>query len=140
MTTALDTNVLVALWNEDDTLNLRAQEVLDEARLRGGMVISGVVYAELLAQQQRNESFVDGFCDSAGIEIEWAFSQQIWREAGRAYQAYARRRKREQQVGPRRILGDFVIGAHALVNGYKLLTLDARIYRGSFPKLEILTA
>lgn len=139
MTTALDTNVLVALWNEDDTLNLRAQGVLDEARLRGRMVVCGVVYAELLAERQRDETFVDRFCDSAGIEIESAFSQQIWREAGRAYQAYARRRKQEQGIGPRRILEDFVIGAHALVNDYKLLTLDARIYRVSFPKLEIVT-
>lgn len=139
MTTALDTNVVVALWNEDDTLNLKAQEALDEARLRGGMVISGVVYAELLAQQNRDEVFVDGFCDNVGIEIEWVLAEQIWREAGRAYQAYAKRRNRQHGMGPRRILADFLIGAHALVKSYKLLTLDAGIYRGSFPKLEILS-
>jgi len=30
-----------------------------------------------------------------------------------------------------------VIGAHALVNGYKLLTLDAGIYQASFPRPAI---
>lgn len=139
MTTVLDTNVLVALWTKDDALNKKAQAVLDDARSHGRMVISGVVLAELLAEQQRDEAFVDGFCNEAGIEVEWVASERIWREAGRAYQAYAKRRRRQRGTGPRRILADFVIGAHALVNGYRLLTLDAALYRASFPKLEIMT-
>jgi predicted nucleic acid-binding protein len=36
-------------------------------------------------------------------------------------------------------LADFLIGAHAAVNGYRLLTLDAGLYRASFPKLVTLT-
>ena len=139
MTTALDTNVLVALWTEDDALNKKAQAVLDDARVRGRMVISGVVYAELLAEQQRNEAFVDGFCNDAGIEVEWEVTERMWREAGRAYQAYAGRRRKQRGTGPRRILADFVIGAHALVNGYRLLTLDAGIYAASFPRLATAT-
>ena len=139
MTTVLDTNVLVALWTKDDALNKQAQAVLDDARSRGRMVISGVVYAELLAEQQRNEAFVDEFCDEAGIQVEWEVTERMWREAGRAYQAYAGRRTKQREAGPRRILADFVIGAHALVSGYKLLTLDAGIYRASFPKLGIAT-
>lgn len=137
MTTALDTNVVVALWTEDQALNMRAQAMLDDARSGGRMIISGVVYAELLAEQQREEAFVDGFCDEAGIQVEWELSEKIWREAGRAYQAYATRRRSQQGVGPRRILADFVIGAHALVNGYQLLTLDERNYRAAFPKLRV---
>ena len=139
MTTALDTNILVALWTKDDALNEKAQSMLDDAHSRGPMVISAVVYAELLAEQQRNEAFVDGFCNEAGIEVEWEITERIWREAGRAYQEYAGRRRRHRGGGPRRILADFVIGAHALVSGYRLLTLDAGVYKTSFPKLEILT-
>lgn len=137
MTTALDTNVLVALWGKDEALNLKTQKALDEAHSRGEMVVSGAVYAELLAEQQRDEAFVDRFCDEAGIQVDWDVSVKIWREAGRAYQAYARRRRRQEAVGPRRILADFVIGAHALLNGYRLLTLDAGVYRASFPRLEV---
>ena len=60
MITALDTNVVVALWTVDDVLNLKAQRMLDESRSQGGLVISGVVYAELLAEPKRTEAFVDG--------------------------------------------------------------------------------
>jgi len=139
MTTELDTNVLVALWTKDDALNKKAQLMLDDAHSRGRMVISAVVYAELLAEQQRNEAFVDGFCNEARIEVEWEVTERIWREAGRAYQGYARRRRRHRGGRPRRILADFVIGAHALVSGYRLLTLDAGVYAASFPRLAIVT-
>jgi predicted nucleic acid-binding protein len=47
------------------------------------------------------------------------------------------RRRKQKEAEPRRILADFVIGAHALVNGYRLLTLDAGIYQVSFPRLGI---
>lgn len=42
-------------------------------------------------------------------------------------------------VAPRRILADFLIGAHALHSGYRLLTLDDRFYRTAFPRLSLLT-
>jgi predicted nucleic acid-binding protein len=34
---------------------------------------------------------------------------------------------------------DFVIGAHALVKGYTLLTLDEGMYRTAYPRLRIVT-
>jgi predicted nucleic acid-binding protein len=40
---------------------------------------------------------------------------------------------------PRRILADFLIGAHALVKGYTLLTLDEGMYRAAYPRLGIVT-
>jgi predicted nucleic acid-binding protein len=46
---------------------------------------------------------------------------------------------KQQERAPRRILADFLIGAHALVNGYKL-TLDAGTYRVSFAKLGLAAA
>lgn len=39
----------------------------------------------------------------------------------------------------RRILADFLIGAHALVKGYTLLTLDEGMYRAAYPRLGIVT-
>jgi len=36
-------------------------------------------------------------------------------------------------------MADFLIGAHAAVSGYKLLTLDAGLYRASFPELVTVT-
>jgi predicted nucleic acid-binding protein len=135
MTTAIDTNVVTALWNNDDALNVRAQAALDAVFGRGRLVVSGVVYAELLAAPSRTEQFVDRFLEAAGIEVEWELPEKVWRAAGLAFQGYAARRKKQKGTYPRRILADFLIGAHAAVNGYRLLTLDAGLYRASFPKL-----
>jgi predicted nucleic acid-binding protein len=139
MTTAIDTNIIVALWDADDSLHRLARAALDKAFSEGTLVISGAVYAELLAAPGRTEQFLSRFCEDAQIEVEWELGANIWKAAGAAFQRYAARRKRQNGAAARRILADFVIGAHALVNGYRLLTLDARMYKESFPKLEILT-
>jgi len=139
MTTAIDTNVLVALWNEDDTLNTQARSALDAALGRGRLVISAPVFAELLAAPSRNEAFLDSFCEETGISVDWDLNEPIWRAAGRAFQTYTSRR-RERYAGARRILADFLIGAHAMQRGYRLLTLDDHLYRSAFPRLSIVTA
>jgi predicted nucleic acid-binding protein len=139
MTTAIDTNVIVALWDVEDTLHRAARAALDKAFNEGTLVISGAVYAELMAGPGRTEAFVDRFCEETGIAVEWESGERVWREAGTAFQSYAVRRRKQKDAEARRILADFVIGAHALVNGYKLLTLDAGIYQASFPKLAIAT-
>ena len=139
MTTAIDSNILVALWDADDTLHRSARQLLEEASEIGQLVINGLVYAELLAAPGRSEEFLDRFCEETGIRIEWELKERVCREAGNAYQKYAERRRKQGTNGPRRILADFLIGAHALVNGYKLLTLDGRMYRASFPKLRVET-
>jgi predicted nucleic acid-binding protein len=139
MTTSIDTNVIVALWNSQEFLNQAAASALNAARSKGQLVISAVVYSELLAAPGRKEAFVDQFCEDTGIFIEWDFSERIWRSAGRAFQLYAIRRTRQKSSQPRRILADFLIGAHAQVSAYTLLTLDSGIYRTAFPKLSIVT-
>jgi predicted nucleic acid-binding protein len=140
MTTSIDTNVIIALWDADDALHRAALEALDAALGRGSLVICGAVYAELLAAPGRTEAFVDRFCEETRIEVEWELGKRVWREAGTAFQSYAVRRRNQRGTQPRRILADFLIGAHAVVSGYKLLTLDAGIYQTSFPKLQITTA
>jgi predicted nucleic acid-binding protein len=139
MTTALDTNVLVALWQSEKSLNLAAQRALDLARVRGDITISAPVYAELLAFPGRTTGFLDDFFRETLIHIDWEFAAQDWRDAGKAFQSYAsRRRKSEKGSGPRRILADFLIGAHASRRGHGLLTLDGGIYHSAFPALKIL--
>jgi predicted nucleic acid-binding protein len=136
MVTAIDTNILVALWDLDDSLNQVAQRSLDEAQNRGALVISAPVFAELLAFPARNAVFVDTFLNETGIAVEWNLDEGIWRLAAEAFQKYAsRRRKQGESGGPRRILADFLIGAHAQKRGYRLLTLDEGLYPTAFPRL-----
>lgn len=138
MTTAIDTKVVVALWNKDDTLNMMARSALDAAHGRGGLVIAAPVFVELLASPSQSEASLDSFCRETGISVDWELNEIIWRVAGRAFQAYAARRRKQRHSGPRRILADFLIGAHALQNGFGLLTLDDRLYRAAFPRLSIM--
>jgi len=137
MTTALDTNVLSALWNDNDALNRAAAAALRETQRKGRMVICGVVYAELMAAAGRTEAFVDRFCEEAGISVEWELRESIWRRAGAAFQGYAERRRKLGVLEPRRLLADFLIGAHAQESGYKLLSADAAVYRRAFPELAV---
>ena len=137
MTTAIDTNVIVALWDKDDAVNSAAQAALDAALRRGHLVVPAPVFAELLACPGRTEGFLDAFLKDTGISADWNLDETIWRRAGRAFQAYAARRRKQRDDGPRRILADFLIGACALERRYQLLTLDDRLYRVSFPGIAI---
>ena len=139
MTTAIDTNVLVALWDEDPTLSSAAQTALEAAFHRGGLVVSAPVFAELIAAPGRTEAFVNSFLEDTGIVVDWDLDEAVWRSAGRAFRSYAERRRRHRESGTRRILADFLIGAHAATHGFRLLTLDERLYRASFPSLTIET-
>ena len=139
MTTAVDTNVVIALWDRDPALSLAAQNALEAAFHRGNLVAAAPVFAELLAAPGRTEAFVGSFFEETGIAVDWELEERVWRLAGRAFQAYAERRRRQQDRGARRILADFLIGAHALSHGCPLLTLDDRLYRASFPTLAIET-
>ncbi len=139
MTTAIDTNVIAALWGDVRQLNRTARTALDAAAASGPLVVSAPVFAELMAGRGITEDFLAGFTARMGIVVEWEIGEGAWREAGRAFQAYAQRRRRSGDHHPRRILADFLIGAHALVNEYALLTMDKSIYRAAFPALKLLT-
>ncbi len=139
MTTAIDTNIIIALWDRDASLSSAAQTALEAAFNRGGLVIAAPVFAELLAAPGRTEAFVDAFLEETAIAVDWDLGEKLWRAAGRAFQRYAERRRKQRDSGTRRILADFMIGAHAQIRGYHLLTLDERIYRAAFPKLVVET-
>lgn len=139
MTTAVDSNVVIALWDKDSALSLAAQNALEAAFHRGNLVAAVAVFAELIAAPGRTETFVGSFFEDTGIAIDWELGEQVWRSAGRAFHAYAERRRKQRNVGTRRILADFLIGAQAVSNDCRLLTLDDRLYRAAFPTLAIET-
>ncbi|HWQ69803.1 MAG TPA: hypothetical protein VN494_07605 [Patescibacteria group bacterium] len=66
MTTAIDSNVLIALWNEDDSLNTLARSALDAALGRGSLVIAAPVFAELLAAPLERKRFSMHFAGTRG--------------------------------------------------------------------------
>lgn len=140
MTTSIDSNIVVALWWEPDPLNRAASQLLNQARKSGKMIVSAPAFAELSGDPNRSGEELDAFFAETGILIDWNFEEEIWREAGTAYRGYVRRRRSSSGVTPRRILADFLIGAHALVRGFPLLTLDKRLYAAAFPRLKIVSS
>jgi predicted nucleic acid-binding protein len=136
MTISIDSNIIAALWNDHDPLNevaVRIFGLIGHDRL----VVSGSVYSELMAGPLRDEASLDLFFKDTGIEIDWEIGEEVWREAGRAYSGFAKRRKHSGAGPPRRTFTDFLIGAQAVIRGYTLLTLDERLYRASFPKIRV---
>lgn len=137
MTTSIDSNVIVALWWDADPFNSAAASILKRARTRGGLVISAPVYVELLGDPRRDEAGLNAFLQDTGISVDWTLDEEVWREAGRANRGYTLRRLSSGGGLPRRLVTDFLIGSHALLRGYTLLTFDRRLYAAAFPELKI---
>jgi predicted nucleic acid-binding protein len=94
------------------------------------------VYAELLAAPARSPALVEAFLSQTAVRVDWLLEKAIWQAAGLAYRTYARHRHAEgTQVPRRRILADFVIGAHAMERQATLLAWDEGTYRTYFPGL-----
>ena len=105
MTTAVDSSVIVALWDRDPAISATAQSALDAALERGMLVVSAPVFAELMAAPGRTEDFLNSFFRATGIHIDWTLGEHVWRTAGRAFQRYASRRRKQggglRRRGPR---------------------------------------
>jgi predicted nucleic acid-binding protein len=137
--TAVDTNVLVALLAGAEEEARAARLSLNDSRGRGALVVCAPVYAELVAAPGRGAEAAEAFLSSTRIGVDWMLDEDVWRAAALAYRGYAeRRRSRKGDPGPRRILADFMIGAHALRSASALLTLDRGLYRMAFPDLRVL--
>jgi predicted nucleic acid-binding protein len=135
--TAIDSNVFSALWsNERSTPKLIAQ--LGEARSEGALLISPFVFAELHAYPGATVNFVREFIESTGVTIDFEVKQRVWEETGKRFGRYAIRRRQSGGSIPKRLLADFLIGAHALVQADRLLTLDPQRYSQDFPEVQLM--
>jgi predicted nucleic acid-binding protein len=83
------------------------------------------------------EEFLGQFLSDADVVVDFELDEQVWLEAGRRYARYAKRRRRSGQEQPRRLLADFLIGAHALLTADRLITLDKGRYERDFPELKL---
>lgn len=138
MRTAIDTNVLSALWS-GEPLASTVSEALDQAATDGGLVVCAAVYAELLAHPRAKLDFVENFLSATGILIDFDLGDPVWREASVRFAKYATRRRASRGGRPKRLLADFIVGAHALLRADRLLTLDQSRYSRDFPDLKQIT-
>ncbi len=137
MRTAIDTNILSALWS-GEPLARGISQGLGEAKNHGALLIAPVVYAELLAHPKATESFVNEFLSHTGITIDFEIERAVWADAGRRFARYANQRRKSGNGKPKRLLADFLVGSHALLQADRLMSLDATRYRHYFPELRLI--
>ena len=137
MRTAIDANVFSAIWSAEASAE-RVVAQLGVMQGEGALLISPFVFAELLAYPGATDQFVRRFLDATGVRIDIRLEETMWTEAGNRFARYAARRRKTTGQSPRRLLADFLIGAHALVQAERLLTLDPKVYQQDFPELQLL--
>ena len=113
--------------------------LLGAAKLQGAIVISGVV-AELMASPNITEPELIAYLERRAIQVDFQLEAQGYLEAGRRFRTYALRRRQIDGSEPKRLLADFLVGAHALLRADRLMTLDVTRYQRDFPDLRLITA
>lgn len=136
MITALDTNILSAVIGGDPS-QAAVRAALQRATQAGPLMVCGAVFAELCAMPLATEAAIDAFLQGTGVQVDWVVDEAVWRASGQAFSGYAARRRASGGGLARRVLADFLIGAHAAHKADQLLTLDPRHYTLGFPGLSV---
>ena len=129
--TLVDTNVLLDVFTKDPKWLGWSVMQLEEASIRGPLLINDVIYAETSSRYSRIEDFETALVD-AGVTVVPTPRVALFL-AGKAFVRY--RGTGGVRTG---VLADFFVGAHAAVERLPLLTRDARRYRSYFPTAELI--
>jgi predicted nucleic acid-binding protein len=134
MVTAIDSNVLIDLLGEETRFTAPSIAALDEARMRGALVICPIVGAEISAHFASAMALEETLL-AMGLAVS-EMSLPALHLAGTAFVRYRQRSAKPKE----RMLADFLVGAHALCQTDGLLTRDRGYYRTYFPKLQVIDA
>ena len=137
MRTALDTNVISALWSQE-SIAPQLVTLLGRAQAEGGLAICAPVYAELAAHPKTTFVFLKQFLTQTNIKVDFLLDEEVWRLASQTFADYAKNRRESGGKNPKRFLADFIIGAHAMLRADRLFTLDKSRYENAFPHLRLL--
>jgi len=134
--TALDTNILSGLLAATPQSETIATH-LDICAYQGSLHISPVVYAEAMAHPNLSSDFLKPFLRETAIFIDYKLEEDVWSLAGSRFAQHASGRRKASGEFPRRLIADFLIGAHTLAGADRLITYDSKFYRQNFPELPL---
>lgn len=125
----IDSNVLIDVLQRDPRWFSWSSNRLAES---SALFVNPIVVAECARGFESLALLMREF-QTLGIAVENLPVEAAF-EAGRIFS-----RSRRTSSGRRKILSDFLIGAHADFSGATLLTRDASLYRTYFPQLTLIT-
>jgi predicted nucleic acid-binding protein len=131
MRTAIDSSVILDVVVGDPKRADASEIALRRVASEGALVVGECVLAEIRPAFS-NDDF-EQFLDDWNIVFEPS-SRESSLLAGAMFQVYLRRRR----AVSRRVVADFLIGAHALVTCDRLLARDRGYYRDYFAGLRII--
>lgn len=132
MATLVDTNILVDVAVRDPVWLGWSRTALTRTAAEQPLVINPVIYAEFSVRYD-NIDTVDQLLPRRDFHREGL----PWAAAFAAGVAF---RKYRLNGGLRdRVLPDFMIGAHAAIRGYSILTRDPKGYRAYFPMVPLIS-
>ena len=131
MTTFIDSNVLIAIFNKQEKDHVWASGAIETCKSDGPAIITNIVYCEISIAIESREELEDRL-RNLDIEIIPEDPQALFR-AGKAFKHY------KTNGGQKGVLPDLLIGAAAAVNDAPLITADTRRYKTYFPDVKLIT-
>lgn len=131
MITAVDSSVLLDILTGDARFGGASRTALKRCRQEGSVIGCELVWAETAAWFEQKDA-AEAAMDSLGV-VFVAGTPQVATVAGAAWRGYRRNRGSRQ-----RLIADFLIGAHALVQADRLLTRDRGFHRRYFAELVVI--
>ena len=128
---AVDSSVLLDLLTDDPQFAAASVTAVAQALGVGELVVCEAVVAEVQTMLDTRETAMDALAEF-GIRFQ-ATTEQTAVRAG-----HMQRRFRDRGGRRERVVADFLIGAHAMMQCDALITRDAGFYRDYFKGLKLI--